>query len=400
MENEKVRSWGATSAPIWKGTGYFWWCWHLLPPLLAALGCTSSSSLSLLRTTLRVYLGYRRLCCILQYVFPQYSLFVPPLFLSRSPRSATPPQLRNWATTPAMTSSPAWCHRTPTRPRPWWTSSRRWSGTTCPRSPRRATTARAAWRPSYRSPEKQVGALCPSAAHRRGESDVNWPTLLWLIDVWWFAPDGEFQYGSGTLSVVHGVATQKSSVKSGAILSMMLTWFTCLHLMNNVDTGFWTFFSSTNRSLSQAFGENHQSSWTDMHWLFCTLWCVFWEELLLNMARRLFSSSSLKSCWSKLYDSLFFSPLSATLSQKIRCHCSRIWMDWKREQSQRLRHREEICKEARRASDKITMMWCPRLTLEDDPWSGAFACNFRAEARTRVENCCFNLGGGGGGVFW
>lgn len=84
----------------------------------------------------------------------------PPFFLSpRSPRSAMLQQHQNWATTAAMTSSPAWCRPTPTRPRPWWTLSPRWSGTTCPRSPQRATTERAEWRPSSRSPEKLVGTL-------------------------------------------------------------------------------------------------------------------------------------------------------------------------------------------------------------------------------------------------
>lgn len=59
-------------------------------------------------------------------------------------------------TTAAMTSSPAWCPRTRTRPRPWWTLSGPSSGTTCPRWPRRAATARAVWRPLSRSPERTV----------------------------------------------------------------------------------------------------------------------------------------------------------------------------------------------------------------------------------------------------
>lgn len=92
------------------------------------------------------------------------------LFSSRSRRSATPPQPLSWATTLATTSSLAWCHRTRTRPRPWWTSSQRWSGTTCPRWPQKATTARAAWRPLSRFPEKPVRAalscLCLTSGDR------------------------------------------------------------------------------------------------------------------------------------------------------------------------------------------------------------------------------------------
>ena len=66
-----------------------------------------------------------------------------------------------------MTSSPAWSPRTRTRPRPWWTSCAPSSGTTCPRWPRRAATARAAWRPSCRSPERTV-SLPRAPAQGRG----------------------------------------------------------------------------------------------------------------------------------------------------------------------------------------------------------------------------------------
>lgn len=110
-------------------------------------------------------------------------------FLSRSPRSAMPQQHQNWVTTAATTSSPAWYRPTPTRPRPWWTLSLRWSGTTCPRSPQRATTERAAWRPSSRSPEKLVGALPfplirGTFAHHCSERLIG-PPAVWYI--FWFA---------------------------------------------------------------------------------------------------------------------------------------------------------------------------------------------------------------------
>lgn len=75
----------------------------------------------------------------------------------RFPRSATPQQPLSWATTAATISSPAWCRRTHTRPRPWWTSSQPWGGITSPRSPRRATTERVEWRLLSTYPGKLVG---------------------------------------------------------------------------------------------------------------------------------------------------------------------------------------------------------------------------------------------------
>lgn len=83
----------------------------------------------------------------------------------RSLRSATPPPPRSWATTGGTTSSLGWSRRTASRPRPWWTSSRPWAGTTSPPWPRRAATGRREWTPSCSSPEKQV-------------SPVSWQ-LLW-----------------------------------------------------------------------------------------------------------------------------------------------------------------------------------------------------------------------------
>lgn len=83
----------------------------------------------------------------------------------RSLRSATPPPPRSWATTGGTTSSLGWSLRTASRPRPWWTSSRPWAGTTSPPWPRRAATGRREWTPSCSSPEKQV-------------SPVSWQ-LLW-----------------------------------------------------------------------------------------------------------------------------------------------------------------------------------------------------------------------------
>lgn len=80
-------------------------------------------------------------------------------FLSRRfLRWAMPPRPRSSATTPATTSSPGWCPRTRTRPRPWWTSSKPCAGTTSPLWLQRETTERAAWTPSSRSPEKTVSA--------------------------------------------------------------------------------------------------------------------------------------------------------------------------------------------------------------------------------------------------
>lgn len=67
-----------------------------------------------------------------------------------------PQRPRSSATTPATTSSPGWSHRTRTRPRPWWTSSKPCAGTTSPPWPQRETTGRAAWTRSSRSPEKTV----------------------------------------------------------------------------------------------------------------------------------------------------------------------------------------------------------------------------------------------------
>lgn len=80
-------------------------------------------------------------------------------FLSRRfLRWAMPPRPQSSATTPATTSSPGWCPRTRTRPRPWWTSSKPCAGTTSPLWLQRETTERAAWTPSSRSPEKTVSA--------------------------------------------------------------------------------------------------------------------------------------------------------------------------------------------------------------------------------------------------
>lgn len=78
------------------------------------------------------------------------------LFSSRSHRSAMHPRPQSWATTDVTTSSRGLFLQTASRPRPWWTSSRPWVGTTCPRWPRRAATARRVWTPSCNSPEKQV----------------------------------------------------------------------------------------------------------------------------------------------------------------------------------------------------------------------------------------------------
>lgn len=145
-------------------------------------------------------INFKSKSCILAMLLPSSMLssvssLYSSLFLTRSLRSATPPQPQNWVTTLATTSSPAWYRRTPTRPRPWWTSSRRWSGTTCPRSPQRATMERVAWRPSYRSPEKLVRASFAfvsffeiqyvAAAHRCSDGGMKTFRLLGLgYDTW------------------------------------------------------------------------------------------------------------------------------------------------------------------------------------------------------------------------
>lgn len=136
-----------------------------------------------------------------------------------------PQQHQNWVTTAATTSSPAWYRPTPTRPRPWWTLSLRWSGTTCPRSPRRATTERAAWRPSSRSPEKLVGALPfplirGAFAHHCSERLLG-PPAVWYIDVGWFARRLTF--------VILGCTFASCKMSSKNVLDFMLSPYVVSH---------------------------------------------------------------------------------------------------------------------------------------------------------------------------
>lgn len=116
--------------------------------------------------------------------------------LHRSLRSAMHPRPRSSVTTRGMTSSPVSYLRTPTRPRQWWTSSRRWDGTTCPRSPQRGTTARAVSRPLCRSPGKQVHGITKTCSDTliqtvlNGGAESSWTqsTILECLDIslqWW-----------------------------------------------------------------------------------------------------------------------------------------------------------------------------------------------------------------------
>lgn len=60
----------------------------------------------------------------------------------RSRRLAMLRQLLSLVITPATTSFPVWCPQTPTRPRPWWTSSKPCNGTMCLPSLQRETMER------------------------------------------------------------------------------------------------------------------------------------------------------------------------------------------------------------------------------------------------------------------
>lgn len=109
--------------------------------------------------------------------------FPPP----RSPRSATPPRPLSSVTPHATISSPEWCHPTPTRPRPWWTSCGHWDGTMCPHWPPRATTARAGLRPLYRSHVRLVswgrrvgGTKKPTEGVSQGLSNEAEPWGHWV----------------------------------------------------------------------------------------------------------------------------------------------------------------------------------------------------------------------------
>ena len=100
------------------------------------------------RPHMQPFLLYRWLMCTKHIVHSPTLSFFPS---RRSLRWATPPRPPSSATTPATTSSPAWCPRTPTRPRPWWTSSKPCAGTTSPPWLLRGTTGRVASMRSFRS---------------------------------------------------------------------------------------------------------------------------------------------------------------------------------------------------------------------------------------------------------
>lgn len=159
------------------------------------------------------------------------SLLSSLLFSSRSLRSVTPPQPQSWVTTLATTSSPALCHQTPTRPRPWWTSSRRWGGTTCPRWPQRATTERAAWRPSFRSRGKLVGAtFCFVLVKEIWWADASFLAAVWITKHWYLQTFPYLRLCGRMLGPQVGVCTgvthlllKKQSLKPHGLVSVRLS---------------------------------------------------------------------------------------------------------------------------------------------------------------------------------
>lgn len=88
-------------------------------------------------------------CLVLNRIYVSVSSY-------RFPRWVMPPRLLSWATTPVMTSSLGWYHRTPIRHRLWWILSGPCAGIMSPRWRRRGITERAAWMPSSRNLGKRV----------------------------------------------------------------------------------------------------------------------------------------------------------------------------------------------------------------------------------------------------
>ena len=118
---------------------------------------------------------------------------------SRSPRSATPPPPPSSATTPATTSSPGWCPRTLTRPRPWWTWWRPCAGTMCPPWRPKATTERAALTPSSRSPGKTVSHIGVMTLCREGKECEGVGVCAVWVGMWWFRINHDGMSPDGTL---------------------------------------------------------------------------------------------------------------------------------------------------------------------------------------------------------